>query len=84
MRALLGVIGYPLAFGSSIALFLVDMYSLFLLSLKYGLLWAVAAFLFVPAQVFVPFLVGTWLIAIVLVITTFIGFALIAVKDELN
>jgi len=82
MKVLLRGFGYLLGIASAIALFLVDMWSLVLLASEYGIFWAFVAFFVVPAQAFVPFLVGTWIPAIVLVITTFVGFAIVAATED--
>jgi hypothetical protein len=58
---------------SGFALFVVDMFSLYLLNLEHGLIWAVTAFFVIPLQVLVPFLVGTWHIALVLTAVFFLG-----------
>ena len=58
---------------SGIALFIVDMLSLYALNLEHGLIWAVVAFFVIPLQIFVPFLVGTWHIALLLMGVFFLG-----------
>jgi hypothetical protein len=82
MKSLLKFAGYLVGGGSAILLFLLDMYSLTLLAGSYGIGWAFAAFLIVPAQALVPFLVGTWIPALILIVTTFLGFALLAVAED--
>jgi hypothetical protein len=82
MKILFRGVGYLVGFASAISLFLLDMWSLVLLASEYGLIWAIAAFFMVPAQIFVPFLVGTWLPAIILAITTFVGFGIVAATDD--
>lgn len=82
MKMLLRGFGYLIGFASAISLFLLDMWSLILLASEYGLLWAFVAFFVIPAQVFVPFLVGTWIPAIALTITTFLGFGLVVVAED--
>jgi hypothetical protein len=58
---------------SAIALFIVDMLSLYALNLEYGIFWAVIAFFVVPLQVFVPFLVGTWPAMLLFLAIFFLG-----------
>jgi hypothetical protein len=65
--------GKLLTFVAGVALFIVDMLSLYLLNLEHGLIWAVVAFFVIPLQVFVPFLVGTWHIALLLTGVFFLG-----------
>lgn len=64
------------------ALFVVDMLSLYLLNLEHGLIWVVVAFFVIPLQVFVPFLVGTWQIAILLTGVLFLGVFLDGRKEK--
>ena len=58
---------------SGIALFIVDMLSLYALNLEHGLIWAVVAFFVIPLQVFVPFIVGTWPAMIIFAVLLFLG-----------
>ena len=58
---------------SGFLLFILDMLSLYQLNLLYGVGWAFAAFFIVPAQIFVPFLVGTWVPMIILAAIFFFG-----------
>jgi hypothetical protein len=66
-------VGKVLMVLSGIALFIVDMLSLYALNLEHGLIWAVVAFFVIPLQIFVPFLVGTWPIALLLTGVFFLG-----------
>jgi hypothetical protein len=54
-------------------LFVLDIYSLYLVLIQYGLSWALAAFFIVPLQVFVPFLVGTWPYALIALAVMILG-----------
>jgi hypothetical protein len=63
-------------------LFLLDMFSLVLLAGTYGIGWAFIAFFVVPAQILVPFLVGTWLPMLVLIALGFLGFMLDSRKTK--
>jgi hypothetical protein len=58
---------------SGVLFFVLDMLSLYQLNLMYGIFWAVAAFFIVPAQIFVPFIVGTWFPMLVLAGLFFFG-----------
>ena len=82
MKVLFRGVGYLIGVASAIALFLLDMWSLVLLASEYGIFWAFVAFFVVPAQAFVPFLVGTWLPALVLVVTTIVGFGIVAATED--
>ena len=82
MKPLFRAVGYLIGLASAVSLFLLDMWSLVLLASEYGLFWAFAAFFVVPAQIFVPFLVGTWLPAIILTVTTFVGFGIVAATED--
>jgi len=64
-------------------LFLLDMFSLVLLAGIYGIGWAFVAFFVVPAQLFVPFLVGTWLPMLVLMAILFLGLFLDSRKSKI-
>jgi hypothetical protein len=66
---------------SGVALFIVDLLSLYAFNLEYGLSAALAAFFIVPAQFFVPFFVGTWPIALALTALFFIGLLIDSRKD---
>ena len=65
--------GSLLMFISGSLFFILDMLSLYLLNLMYGIGVAFAAFLIVPAQIFVPFIVGTWAPMLVLTGVFFFG-----------
>jgi hypothetical protein len=65
--------GKLIAYSSIFVLFILDIFSLILLAGTYGIGWAFAAFFLVPAQLFVPFLVGTWLPMLVLMAILFLG-----------
>jgi hypothetical protein len=82
VKILLRGIGFLIGIASAVLLFLVDMWSLVLLAADYGIMWAFIAFVVVPAQIFVPFLVGTWIPALALTATTFLGFAIVAATEE--
>lgn len=58
---------------STIALFIIDLLSLYALNLQHGIFWAIVAFFVVPLQLFVPFLVGTWPAAIAFAALLFLG-----------
>lgn len=74
--------GKVLMFLSGISLFIVDMLSLYALNLEHGFIWAVIAFFIVPLQVLVPFLVGTWPVALVLTAFFFLGAYLDGKKEQ--
>jgi len=63
-------------------LFILDLYSLVLLAGTYGIGWAFIAFFIVPAQVIVPFLVGTWMPMLVLLALAFAGVMLDSRKSK--
>ena len=63
-------------------LFLLDMFSLVLLAGMYGIGWAFVAFFVVPAQLFVPFLVGTWLPMLALMAILLLGLFLDSRKSK--
>jgi hypothetical protein len=65
--------GVLLMFTSGVLLFILDMLSLYQLNLMYGIGWAFAAFLIVPAHLFVPFIVGTWIPMLLLIGVFFFG-----------
>lgn len=67
---------------SMIALFIIDLLSLYALNLEYGIFWAVVAFFIVPLQLFVPFLVGTWPAALVFGGLLFLGSFLDQKKEK--
>lgn len=67
---------------SGVALFIVDMFSLYALNLQHGLMWAVIAFFVIPLQILVPFLVGTWPIAVILTTIFFLGAYLDGRKEQ--
>jgi len=68
-----GHMGSLLMFISGVLFFILDMLSLYLLNLMYGIGVAFAAFFIVPAQIFVPFVVGTWLPMLILAGVFFFG-----------
>lgn len=65
--------GKLIAYAAMFLLFLLDMFSLVLVAGIYGVGWAFVAFIVVPAQLLVPFLVGTWLPMLVLMAVLFFG-----------
>jgi hypothetical protein len=75
--------GKLIAFSSIFLLFLLDMFSLVLLAGTYGLGWALISFFIVPAQLFVPFLVGTWAPMLVLMAFAFLGLLLDSRKSRI-
>ena len=74
--------GKVIAYTSMFLLFLLDIYSLMLLAGTYGMGWAFISFFVVPAQVFVPFLVGTWIPMLVLMAIAFAGVLLDSRKSK--
>ncbi len=64
-------------------LFILDMFSLLLLAGTYGIGWAFISFFIIPAQVFVPFLVGTWMPMLVLMAIAFTGIFLDSRKSKI-
>ena len=76
--------GKLLVYVSMFLLFLLDMFSLVLLAGMYGVGWALVAFFAVPAQLLVPFLVGTWLPMLVLIAVGFLGFMLDSRKKTIT
>ena len=74
--------GKIIAYMSLFLLFLLDMYSLVLLAGTYGIGWAFISFFVVPAQVLVPFLVGTWMPMLVLMAIVFAGVLLDSRKSK--
>jgi len=74
--------GKIIAYMSLFLLFLLDMYSLVLLAGTYGIGWAFISFFVVPAQVFVPLLVGTWMPMLVLMAIVFVGVLLDSRKSK--
>ena len=74
--------GKLIAYSSMFLLFLLDMYSLVLLAGIYGIGWAFISFFVVPAQVIVPFLVGTWMPMLVLTAIVFAGVLLDSRKSK--
>ena len=73
--------GTFIAYTAGFLLFLVDLYSLYLLNLEYGLMWAFIAFMVFPLQVLVPFLVGTWPYALGLFALQLFGTYLMSRKE---
>ena len=65
--------GKLIAYIAIFLLFILDMFSLVLLAGVYGLGWAFVSLFVVPSQLFVPFLVGTWLPMLVLFALAFFG-----------
>ena len=74
--------GKLLAYAAMFLLFLLDMYSLVLVAGIYGIGWAFVAFIAVPAQLLVPFLVGTWSPMLVLMAVLFFGIFLDSRKSK--
>ena len=74
--------GKPIAYIAMFLLFLLDMFSLVLVAGMYGVGWAFVAFIVVPAQLLVPFLVGTWLPMLVLMAVLFFGIFLDSRKSK--
>ena len=74
--------GKLIAYSSMFLLFILDLYSLVLLAGTYGIGWAFIAFFIVPAQVIVPFLVGTWMPMLVLLALAFAGVMLDSRKSK--
>jgi hypothetical protein len=75
-------VGFGLYWIGVIATLIVDFFSLLLLASQEGIGWAIAAFIFIPAQLFVPFYVGTWHLALGALLILFIGAAL--AKDRVS
>jgi hypothetical protein len=75
--------GKLIAYSSMFLLFLLDMYSLVLLAGNYGIGWAFISFFIIPAQFFVPFLVGTWMPMLVLMAIVFAGIFLDSRKSKI-
>lgn len=75
--------GKMITYTSMFLLFLLDMYSLALLAGTYGIGWALISFLIIPAQLLVPFLVGTWLPMLVLMAIAFAGVLLDSRKSKI-
>ena len=65
--------GKAITYIAMFLLFILDMFSLVLLAGMYGIGWAFISFFVVPAQLLVPFLVGTWMPMLVLMALTFFG-----------
>jgi hypothetical protein len=80
LKTAVGLLGKLVFIVAAFAFFILDLYSLVLLAEKYGLLSALIAFIIVPAQILVPFLVGTWIPMLLLLIIGFGGFV---VSDSL-
>jgi hypothetical protein len=74
--------GSFLVYVTMFLLFLLDMFSLVLLAGMYGIGWAFVAFFVVPAQLFVPFLVGTWLPMLALMAILLLGLFLDSRKSK--
>ena len=72
------LIAYPAIF----LLFILDMFSLVLVAGLYGVGWAFVSFFVVPAQLFVPFLVGTWMPMLILMVIAFFGIFLDSRKSS--
>jgi len=68
--------GKVIAISSMILFVILDIFSLVLLAGTYGLGWAFVSLFVVPSQLFVPFLVGTWIPMLILIATGFFGFYL--------
>ena len=65
--------GKAIAYTSIFLLFILDMFSLVLLAGLYGIGWAFVSLFVVPSQLFVPFLVGTWMPMLILMAIAFFG-----------
>ena len=76
--------GKFLMFVSMIALFVIDLLSLYALNLQHGIFWAIVAFFVIPLQIFVPFLVGTWPAAIAFAALLFLGSLLDQKREARN
>lgn len=74
--------GKVIAYSSIFLLVLLDMFSLVLLAGTYGIGWAFISFFVVPAQLFVPFLVGTWIPMLALMAIVFVGVLLDSRKSK--
>ena len=74
--------GKLIAFTAIFLLFILDMYSLVLVAGFYGVGWAFVSFFIVPAQLFVPFLVGTWMPMLILMAIAFFGIFLDSQKSS--
>jgi hypothetical protein len=74
--------GKLLVYAAMFLLFILDMLSLVLLAGMYGIGWAFIAFFVVPAQILVPFLVGTWGPMLILMAVGFLGFILDSRKTK--
>jgi hypothetical protein len=75
--------GKLMIYTSLFLLFILDMFSLLLLAGTYGIGWAFISFFIIPAQVFVPFLVGTWMPMLVLMAIAFTGIFLDSRKSKI-
>jgi hypothetical protein len=74
--------GKLIAYTSMFLLFILDMFSLVLLAGSYGLGWALFSFFVIPAQILVPFIVGTWLPMLILMVIAFAGVLLDSRKSK--
>jgi hypothetical protein len=75
-------VGLGLYWIGVVATLVVDLFSLLLLAGQEGIGWALAAFIFIPAQLFVPFYVGTWHLALGAIAISFVGYIL--AKERLS
>lgn len=75
-------VGLGLYWIGVVATLIVDLFSLLLLADQEGIGWALAAFIFIPAQLFVPFYVGTWHLALGTIAISFVGYVL--AKERLS
>ena len=73
--------GKLLAYTAIFLLFILDMFSLVLVAGLYGVGWAFISFFVVPAQLLVPFLVGTWIPMLILMAIAFFGIFLDSLKS---
>jgi len=74
--------GKLIAYTAIFLLFILDMFSLVLVAGLYGVGWAFVSFFVVPAQLFVPFLVGTWMPMLILMAIAFFGLFLDSRKSS--
>jgi len=76
------LMGKLIAYTAMFLLFILDMFSLFLVAGLYGVGWAFVSFFVVPAQLLVPFLVGTWVPMLILMAIAFFGIFLDSRKSS--
>lgn len=75
--------GKVITYTAMFLLFLLDMLSLVLLAGMYGIGWAFISFFVLPAQLLVPFLVGTWIPMLALMAFVFVGVFLDSRKSKI-